>query len=237
MFKYAMEKAAQAYGVALSPQQIASFARYNDLLLVWNEMMNLTAITDPEQVAVKHMIDSLSCCRADVFAQNATVIDVGTGAGFPGLPLKIWREDIQLTLLDALQKRVNFLNCVAEELKLENVCILHSRAEDGAKERAYREQFDVAVSRAVARLNVLCELCLPFVRPGGYFVALKGAQYAEEMAEAKKAAEILGGRIESAALVQLPGIDDVRAVIYIKKTGKTPLSYPRRAGIPEKNPL
>lgn len=237
MFKEAMRQAAHAYGVTLTEAQLTEFVCYHDLLLEWNEKVNLTAITEPEQVAVKHMIDSLSCYKEAWFAPGAAVIDVGTGAGFPGLPLKILRGDLQLTLIDSLNKRVKFLSAVAEHLGLQDVEVVHVRAEDGARKRAYRENFAVAVSRAVARLRVLAELCLPFVRVGGCFIALKGAQYREEMEEAESAIALLGGRIAAVETVKLPGLDDMRAVIYIEKVKKTPKIYPRKAGIPEKNPL
>lgn len=237
MFKRFFIDAAAAYGAAVTDGQVEQFCRYHDLLIEWNQHINLTAITEPEQVAVKHMIDSLSCYDQAVFKENSTVIDVGTGAGFPGLPLKIWREDVQLTLLDSLNKRLNFLRAVTESLDLTAVDFVHGRAEDIGKQRQYREKYDVAVSRAVARLNVLCELCLPFVAVGGYFVALKGAQYEDEVREAEPAIRLLGGTISRVVPIILPGIDDVRAVIYIEKVKRTPSEYPRRAGTPEKSPL
>lgn len=232
-----LRQAAETYDIDLTDKQIEAFRSYYELLIEWNEKINLTAITQPEQVAVKHMIDSLSCHNADVFFQGCSIIDVGTGAGFPGLPLKIYQETIQLTLLDSLNKRVRFLAAVAEALQLSKVEAIHSRAEEGARQKVHREKYDVAVSRAVARLNVLCELCIPFVKVGGYFVALKGAQYAAESDEAKRAVSILGGKIEKIVPVKLPGIDDSRAIIYIKKIKPTSALYPRKAGTPEKNPL
>ena len=237
IFAETLKKSADEYGCNLTDEQIKAYTLYYELLIDWNERMNLTAITEPEQVAVKHMIDSLSCWQEDIFKKGASVIDVGTGAGFPGLPLKIFRDDIDLTLLDSLKKRVNFLQEVINALQLKNAAAIHSRAEEGARNKLYREGFDIAVSRAVARLPVLCEYCLPFVKVGGYFVALKGMQYKEEEDEAKKAVFLLGGRIERVVPVKLPGIDDSRAVIYIKKVQKTPSQYPRKAGTPEKNPL
>lgn len=237
IFAETLKKAADQYGCSLTDEQIKAYTIYYELLVDWNERMNLTAITEPQQVAIKHMIDSLSCWQEDIFKKGASVIDVGTGAGFPGLPLKIFRSDIDLTLLDSLKKRVNFLQHVVDALQLENATVIHSRAEEGARNKLYREHFDVAVSRAVARLPVLCEYCLPFVKVGGYFVALKGMQYKEEEEEAKKAVFLLGGKIERVIPIKLPGIDDSRAVIYIKKVQKTPSQYPRKAGTPEKNPL
>ena len=232
-----LRAAATTYNIALSDAQVEAYRIYYELLVEWNEKINLTAITQPDQVAVKHMIDSLSCHNANVFFEGCSVIDVGTGAGFPGLPLKIYQDTIQLTLLDSLNKRVKFLATVADTLHLSNVEAIHSRAEEGARQKIHREKYDVAVSRAVARLNVLCELCLPFVKVGGYFVALKGAQYIAEVEEAKHAVAILGGKIEKTVPVKLPGIDDCRAIIYVKKIKQTPALYPRKAGTPEKDPL
>jgi len=236
-FTEAIEKAAAAYGCSLCPEQMQAFTLYYELLVDWNTRINLTAITEPEQVAVKHMIDSVSCHDPAVFFAGARVIDVGTGAGFPGLPLKIFQPDLRLTLLDSLNKRVKFLQTVADALVLQDIAVIHARAEEGARNKAYREMFDVAVSRAVARLPVLCEYCLPFVKVGGYFVALKGMQYEAEAEEAKKSIFLLGGKVEAIRPVKLPGLDDIRAVIYIKKIKKTPAVYPRKAGTPEKNPL
>lgn len=236
-FADCLRKAARSYGIALTEKQVEAYRIYYDLLIEWNEKINLTAITEPDQVAVKHMIDSLSCHNAKIFFDGCSVIDVGTGAGFPGLPLKIFQDDLKLTLLDSLNKRVKFLATIAETLELSNVEVIHSRAEEGAKQKVYREKYDVAVSRAVARLNVLCELCMPFVKVGGYFVALKGAQYIAETKEAIHAIELLGGKIEKTVPIKLPGIDDSRAIIYIKKVKQTPALYPRKAGTPEKSPL
>lgn len=237
MFSDALRKAADEYQIALTEAQIASYAVYYQLLVEWNEKINLTAITEPDAVAVKHIIDSLSCFDPKVFTPGSKLIDVGTGAGFPGLPLKIFQPTLHLTLLDSLNKRIKFLTQVAENLQLQQVEMIHSRAEDGARDKKYREVYDIAVSRAVARLNVLGELCLPFVRTGGYFIALKGAQYQAEVEEAKKAIAVLGGNLEKVMPVKLPGLDDVRAVIYIKKVKKTPCLYPRKPGTPEKSPL
>lgn len=236
-FAESLKRAAAAYPIELTMPQIHAYNLYYERLIEWNEKMNLTAITEPDQVARKHIIDSLSCYDPEVFSVAAKVVDVGTGAGFPGLPLKIWKADLQLTLLDSLQKRVNFLSSVVEELSLAGVDAVHCRAEEGGRRKEYRETYDVAVSRAVARLSILCELCLPFVRVGGSFIALKGARYREEADQAERAIRLLGGEIEKIKPVKLPGINDARAVVYIKKVKKTPPTYPRKAGTPEKNPL
>lgn len=236
-FSGCLEKAAVEYGIKLMPQQIAQFDQYYQLLIEWNEKINLTAITAPQEVAVKHIIDSLSCYREDLFPPGCKVIDVGTGAGFPGLPLKIFRPDIKLTLLDSLQKRLNFLQNVVEKVGLSEVDLVHARAEEGGQNRKYRGCYQVALSRAVARLNVLCELCIPFLVSGGYFIALKGAQFKEEVEEAKRAVTLLGAEVTAVEPVVLPGLTDKRAVIYLKKINETSPQYPRRPGTPEKKPL
>ncbi|HWR39207.1 MAG TPA: 16S rRNA (guanine(527)-N(7))-methyltransferase RsmG [Patescibacteria group bacterium] len=228
--------AAQA-GFALSPRQREQFTRYYELLIQWNEKMNLTAITQPQEVALKHMVDSLTAYDAAVFADIPAVIDVGTGAGFPGVPLKIFLPELSLTLMDSLNKRLLFLQEVVDQLELSGVRIVHARAEDAGRDRQHRGKYGVALSRAVARLNVLCELCLPLLQNGGYFVAMKGAQYREELQEADRALTLLGGKVEKVVPVELPGLEDKRAVIYVRKVRSTPADYPRRAGLPEKKPL
>jgi len=236
-FSERLKTAAIDFAMPLSDEQIQSFSHYQDLLLEWNKKMNLTAITDPQEIVVKHFIDSLSCFDQEVFSTGCSVIDVGTGAGFPGLPLKIYRPDIHLFLIDSLQKRTIFLQTVVKDLQMENVEIRHLRAEEAGRKKICRAHFDVAVSRAVARLSVLCELCLPLVRVGGHFIAMKGAKFREEIAEAEMAVNLLGGCIRRVKEVSLPGLEDVRAVIYIEKQKTTPEKYPRRTGIPEKDPL
>lgn len=237
IFRDVLTQSANEYGLQLTEQQIDNYNSYFETLIEWNEKINLTAITDPQDVAIKHMIDSLSCYNEEIFKKGSAVIDVGTGAGFPGLPLKIYRPDIKLTLFDSLNKRILFLQAVAEQLGINDISFVHSRAEDGGKSKQFREKYDIAVSRAVARLNVLCEWCLPFVTVGGFFIALKGSQYSQELDEAKGAIRLLGGEIAKIEKIKLPGIDDVRAVIYIKKIKRTPPAYPRRPGSAEKNPL
>jgi len=236
-FSDRLRTAAADFGMPLSDEQVRMFFHYQEVLLEWNQKMNLTAITDPQEIAVKHFIDSLSCLDSDVFPVGCSVVDVGTGAGFPGLPLKIYRPDIYLCLIDSLQKRTNFLQTVVKDLGMKNVEIHHLRAEEAGRQKIRRARFDVAVSRAVARLSVLCELCLPLVRVGGYFVAMKGAKFREEISEAEGAVKLLGGRIRRVKEVCLPGLEDVRAVIFIEKQKATPEKYPRRPGIPEKDPL
>lgn len=236
-FQELVANAAAEYGLQLTNGQIAAMDTYYRLLLEWNEKMNLTAITEPHEVAVKHMIDSLSCYREEIFTAAARIVDVGTGAGFPGIPLKIFQPELELILMDSLNKRLNFLREVAGNLGLQGVAFVHARAEEAGKNKQHRESYDIAVSRAVARLNVLCELCLPLVKVGGWFIALKGAQYEDEVHEAAQALTILGGQVADIRPVSLPGLADKRAVIYIKKVAATPPLYPRKAGTPEKKPL
>ncbi|MBM6833326.1 16S rRNA (guanine(527)-N(7))-methyltransferase RsmG [Megamonas hypermegale] len=232
-----LKVAATEYGLNLTEDQISAFNKYYELLYEWNKKINLTAITEPKDVAIKHMVDSLSCFKADLFKENISLIDVGTGAGFPGLPLKIFYPSLKLTLLDSLNKRVKFLQLVVDELGLKDVEVIHARSEEAARNKKYREKFDLATARAVARLPIICEYCLPFVKDGGTFIALKGRQYEEEATQAQKAIKILGGEIADIMPVKLPEIDDKRAVIYIKKIKSTPKTYPRKAGTPERNPI
>lgn len=236
-FSEILLQAGNEYGLQLTDKQVEEFNTYFELLIEWNEKINLTGITQPQDVAVKHMIDSLSCYDEEIFKNGASIIDVGTGAGFPGLPLKIFRPDLKLTLFDSLNKRILFLKAVAEKLGILDINFVHSRAEDGGKNKQLREQYDIAVSRAVAKLDVLCEWCLPFVAVGGFFIALKGYKYSEELNEATGAIRSLGGEVTKIEKIKLPGLDDVRAIIYIKKIKRTPAAYPRRPGTAEKNPL
>ncbi len=237
MFKEELAKAAAEYGISLSDTQMEQYNRYFELLVEWNEKINLTAITEPKEVAIKHMIDSITAYDDNLFKDGTTVIDVGTGAGFPGLPLKIFCPEIKLTLMDSLNKRIKFLQTVVEELGLKDVECIHARAEEGARNKKYRESFDIAVSRAVARLPILCEYCLPFVKKGGHFIALKGMQYHDEAEEAAKAIKVMGGSKTEIRPVKLPELDDKRAVITITKAMPTPKAYPRKAGTPTKNPI
>ena len=232
-----LKAVAKEYGLELTTAQMTQFNTYYDLLIEWNQKINLTAITEPKEVAIKHMIDSLSCFKPNLFEENCSLIDVGTGAGFPGLPLKIFFPSLKLTLLDSLNKRVKFLQLVVDTLGLKDVNVIHARSEEAAKNKKYREQFDFATARAVARLPILCEYCLPFVKLNGMFIALKGRQYEEEIAEAGKAIKVLGGRLVKTMPVKLPELDDKRAVIYVQKVKATPKTYPRKAGTPEKNPI
>ncbi len=217
----------------VSPETADKLIIYKNLLLEWNEKINLTAITDDEGIAFKHFLDSLSPLKFADF-KNKKVIDIGTGAGFPGLPLKIAEPSISLTLMDSLNKRVNFLKEVTEALNLKDVSCIHQRAEEGAVS-PLRESFDTAVSRAVADMAVLAELCLPYVKPGGYFIALKGPDPGEELMRAKKAALVLGGKIEKTEEVKIA--DFTHTLIFIKKIKPTPKAYPRPFAKIKKTPL
>lgn len=237
MFEQELERASALYGLLLNEKQIEKFGIYYRLLIEWNAKMNLTAITEPREVAVKHIVDSLTALRGIEERDSLRLIDVGTGAGFPGIPLKIVRPDLKLTLLDSLKKRVHFLEAVVEALGLEGAECLHGRAEEAARQSALRERFDIAASRAVARLPVLAEYLLPFVHIGGTAIALKGLHSEEEAKEAERAVKILGGRAIESIPVALPGLSDKRAVLVIKKERPTPKAYPRKAGKPAKEPL
>ena len=230
-------------GLEVGETAEARFLQYNDLLIETNRSLNLTAITEFEEVVTKHFLDScmLLCDREDLFggesAEPLRLADVGTGAGFPGLPLKIMRPEVRLTLIDSLRKRVDFLQNTVDRLELQDVDCVHARAEDAGKDPAFRESFDVAVSRAVARLSVLSEYVLPFVKVNGLFVAYKSQDVEEEIEEARNAFRILGGEVEKVSVFMLPGTDIKRSLVYIRKTAPTPGKYPRKAGKPEKSPL
>ena len=211
------------------------FVIYMELLREWNERMNLTAITDEEGILVKHFFDS--CSISEFVDNNSKIIDIGTGAGFPGLPLKIVNDTLNLTLVDSLNKRINFLNEVKNKLGLKNVETVHGRAEDVGIDNKYREKYDFAVSRAVAELRILVEYLLPLVKVGGKVIAMKGPNIDEEVENSKKAVKLLGGEIERIESFRLGNTDNERTIIIIKKIKNTESKYPRKAGIPRKNPL
>ncbi len=235
MIDILIEKA-EKMGISLTPDSESLFSEYTDLLLKYNEVMNLTAITDREDIVVKHYLDSLSPLVYSLIDDGKSVVDVGTGAGFPGLPLKIGKRDISLTLIDSLNKRVEFLKTVVSNLSLEEVTVIHGRAEEKGHDATLREQFDYAVSRAVAPLSVLAEYCLPFIKVGGSFLALKGPSPEEEIKEGEKAIETLGGKLEEIYTVNLPG-DITHSIVFIKKISHTPPSFPRKPGKPSKTPI
>ena len=225
------------FGLELSDKQIEQFSKYYDILVEWNKVMNLTAITEKEDVIIKHFADSLLLSKYKDLHENIDVIDVGTGAGFPGIPLKIAFPELNITLMDSLNKRLKFLDEVIDELGLQDIHTVHSRAEDGGRNKDLREKFDLCVSRAVANLSSLSEYCMPFVKVGGYFVPYKSGDIEEELAQAKKAVAILGGEIENVTGFELPGGEGSRSLIKIKKMKPISAKYPRKAGLPGKEPL
>ena len=227
----------EAFGITLTEQQINQFLVYYEMLVEWNEVMNLTAITEYEEVMKKHFVDSISLVKAYDVSKSVSVIDVGTGAGFPGLALKIAYPQLKLTLLDSLNKRIQFLNAVIEKLGLDGVDTIHGRAEDFAKPGKLREKYDLCVSRAVANLSTLSEYCLPFVKEGGEFISYKSEKIQEEMVKAEKAISILGGKVVKQVEFTLPDSDIYRNLFVIRKVKKTPGKYPRKAGLPSREPL
>ena len=237
MFRDELSAAAKVFGLELTESQLDALEKFYRLVVEQNRVMNLTAITAPREFAIKHVIDSLSAWDENFFRDAESLADIGTGAGFPAIPLKVFRPRLRMCLIDSLAKRVNFLRRVVTELELDGVEVVHGRAEDLARQKPFREQFDIVTSRAVARLNILAEYCLPFVKVGGRFVALKGKTFREELDESRAAIKLLGGGKIFVRAVKLPTLDDVRAVIYIDKPQPTPTKFPRRAGIPSKQPL
>ncbi len=224
-------------GINLSETQINQFSKYYEMLIQRNKVMNLTAITEYEEVLSKHFIDSLSLYKVYDTDREIKVIDMGTGAGFPGIPLKIAFEKLDVVLLDSLNKRVNFLNEVIKELGLKNIIAVHGRAEEYGRKDGYRESFDLCVSRAVAKLSTLSEFCIPYVKQNGHFIAYKAGNIQSELEESKKAIQILGGYLEELKKFKLSGTEIERTLIKVKKIKITPEEYPRSAGKPAKEPI
>lgn len=210
---------------------------FREKVLCWNKSVNLTAITNPYEFEIKHLADSISCCAFHAFKDAKAIIDVGTGAGFPGIPLAICFPEKQFTLLDSLKKRIKIIDEIKEELGLKNVRTIHGRAEDLAVIKEHREQYDLCLSRAVANLATLTEYSLPFVSLGGYFAAYKTKASDLELKEAKRAIELLGGKFETSIESDLDGINLQHVILWIKKIKNTPSKYPRKAGVPSKNPI
>ena len=231
------ESKLNALDIALTNRQQEQFVKFYELLVEWNKVMNLTGITEYEEVNEKHFVDSLSLVQAIDINKVETVIDVGTGAGFPGIPLKIVFPHLKIVLLDSLNKRINFLNTVISELGLTEITTIHGRAEDYAKQTEYREQFDLCVSRAVANLSTLSEYCLPYVKTGGMFIPYKSGEIDDEVQQAKKAIHTLGGKLDEVIKFQLPGTEINRSFVKIHKIQNTAKRYPRKAGMPAKEPL
>lgn len=227
---------AESLGLALGDEKLVMFNEYARLLVEWNERMNLTAVCDPYGIAVKHFADSLTLLKSVEIPQNGSLADIGTGAGFPGIPAKIMRPDIRLTLVDSLKKRLDFLEEVVASLGLENVKTVHLRAEDGGRDIKYRDRFDTVTARAVASYPKLCEYCIPFVKPGGYFAALKGPLAKDELSLGLNAVRLLGG--EKPEICNFTLADDItRGVIVTKKIKATPREYPRKGALIAKKTL
>ena len=220
----------------LDTKNIEKFEKFKKLILDYNEHTNLTRITEDEEFNVKHFLDSLSLIKTNLFDGNKKVIDIGTGAGFPGVPLKLYNDELDITLLDSLRKRIDFLSGAIEELGLEKIYPIHARAEEIARTEEYREQYEIAVSRAVANLSTLVEYAMAFVKVGGYFVSQKGPEYKEELKNAKRAIEVMGGEVKDIIHTPLPNDID-HYIIVIKKVKATDKKYPRGGGKPRKSPL
>lgn len=225
------------FGIHLSDVQTEQFLVYYEMLTEWNQMMNLTAITEYENVMKKHFVDSISLVKAIDLSEDLSLIDVGTGAGFPGLALKIAFPNLKVTLLDSLNKRIQFLDAVIDKLELNDIETIHGRAEDFAKQEKLREKYDLCVSRAVANLSTLSEYCLPFVKVNGLFISYKSEKIVEELAAAGNAISILGGHVDEQVDFILPNSDVYRNLVVIKKLNETPEKYPRKSGLPSKAPL
>ena len=234
-FKREFEKYLEKMSISLNKEQYDQFYAYMVLLIEWNEKINLTAITEPQEIILKHFVDSLTIAK--YIEEGKTIIDMGTGAGFPGIPLKIYRNDVKVVLADSLNKRIKFLNEVIEKLQLKNIETIHCRAEELGKNKEYREKFDYATSRAVANLSTLSEYLLPFVKLNGSGIFMKTMEIDEELENAKKAIKILGGGIEKVDKFEIPESDLGRSIIIVKKDKQTPSKYPRKPGTPAKEPL
>lgn len=231
------QKDLEKYNITLYQKQYEQFFNYYELLIEWNKVMNLTGITYYDEVNKKHFVDSLSIHQYISMSDQNRLIDVGTGAGFPGIPLKIAFPDLEVVLLDSLNKRVKFLNEIISKLQIKGIQAIHGRAEDFAREKEYREAFDLCVSRAVANLSSLSEYCLPFVTVGGSFIPYKSSNIDEEQQAAKKAITLLGGKLSRVEKFCLPDTDMERSLLFIEKIKHTPKQYPRKSGLPTKEPI
>lgn len=234
-FKREFEKYLAKMNISLLKEQYGQFYAYMELLIEWNEKMNLTAITEPKEIILKHFVDSLTIAK--YVKEDKSIIDMGTGAGFPGIPIKIYRKDVKVVLADSLNKRIKFLDEVIDKLKLENVETIHCRAEELGKSKQYREKFDYATSRAVANLSILSEYLMPFVKLNGKCIFMKTIEVEEELEKAKKAIKTLGGKIEKVDKFEIPESDLGRSIIIVKKEKITPSKFPRKPGTPAKEPL
>ena len=234
-FSYKMKENMAKINIQISDKQIDEFFKYMNLLIEWNEKINLTSIIEPDEIIIKHFVDCGTILK--YLNNNENVIDIGTGAGFPGIPIKILNESLNITLIDSLNKRINFLKEVSNILKLENIKIIHGRAEDLAQQVEFRQKYDKSVSRAVANLSTLSEYDLPFVKIGGKMIAMKGFEIDEELENAKKAINVLGGKVEKVEKFNLIDTDNKRSIIIINKVKPTPKQFPRKAGKPSKEPI
>lgn len=234
-FKNKMIELSRIINIEITDEQLLSYFTYMNLLLEWNEKVNLTAITEINEVILKHFIDSMTVLK--FLEESEDIIDVGTGAGFPGIPIAIMNPNKRITLLDSLNKRINFLNEVCNKLKIDNVKTIHGRAEDFGQNKDYREKYDIAISRAVANMTTLSEYLIPFIKLGGRCICMKGNEIEEELEQAKYAIKLLGGKIERVEKFNLPNSDIERNIVIIKKIQETPSKYPRKAGMPSKAPM
>lgn len=232
-----LRKGIEELGISVNDKILQNFKVYREVLVDWNQKMNLTGIEEEREVYIKHFLDSISAITNNYIKDGMSIIDVGTGAGFPGLPLRICLKNVKLTLLDSLNKRINFLQEVSAKVGIDNIEFIHGRAEDFGKDENYREKYDIATARAVAGLPVLIEFCAPFIKLGGYFVCLKGPNANLELEEAKKAIEIMGLKFVEKIDVKLPELDLSHNILVFKKIKNTPEKYPRKAGKPSKNPI
>ncbi|MEG1257090.1 16S rRNA (guanine(527)-N(7))-methyltransferase RsmG [Clostridium sp.] len=232
-----LNEACSNEGLSFDESMYNNFIKYKELIKEWNQKINLTAITEDEEIIKKHFIDSIKVFEFPYVKEAKSIIDIGTGGGFPGIPMKIVKSNSSMVLLDSLNKRINFLNEVIDQLELNDIKTIHGRAEDFAQDEMYRQSFDLAVSRAVANLTVLLELCLPYVKVGGYFVALKGPSIEEEIKTSTVALRVLGGVIEEIIEVDIEGSDLKHNLLVVKKVKDTPKKYPRKAGMVTKNPI
>lgn len=223
--------------IDVSEGKLDKFLSFKQIMLEWNEKVNLTAITEEREIFIKHFLDSATCLSTGYIREGMNVIDVGTGAGFPGIPIKILKDELNMTLLDSLNKRVSYLNDAVMRLDLKGINTVHARAEEAGSSKIHRESYDIVLSRAVAAMNVLCEYCLPFIKVGGYFLCQKGPDIQSEMEEAKAAIKTLGGKIREIKEYELPFSDIKHNIIIIEKIEFTPTKYPRKPGKPAANPI
>ncbi|WP_419743309.1 16S rRNA (guanine(527)-N(7))-methyltransferase RsmG [Paraclostridium dentum] len=232
-----LKKGIEELGLKCSDETIDKFSKYREILVEWNQKMNLTGIEEEKEVYIKHFLDSVAAVKKGYIKDGMSIIDVGTGAGFPGLPLRICLENSKVTLLDSLNKRINFLSEVCTNINIDDIELIHGRAEDFGKDEKYREQYDIATARAVAGLPILMEFCVPFIKVGGYFVCLKGPNADTELEESRKAMEVLGLEFVEKIDVELPEIELKHNIVVFKKVNSTPAKYPRKAGKPVKTPI